>query len=133
MEPVRKKSKKRDAILNCIRQTKCHPTAEWIHQQLKPEFPDLSLGTVYRNIAMFKEAGVIQSIGVVNGLERYDFTTAPHTHFVCTQCGEVTDLDDVVLPASVLEETEAAGCSVTGYQLQFTGVCACCRAKKQAM
>ena len=133
MEPVRKKSKKRDAILNCIRQTKCHPTAEWIHQQLKPEFPDLSLGTVYRNIAMFKEEGVIQSIGVVNGLERYDFTTAPHTHFVCTQCGEVTDLDDVVLPASVVKETEAAGCTVTGYQLQFTGVCARCQAKKQAV
>ena len=128
MERVRKHSKKRDAILNCIRDTKCHPTAEWVYQQLKPDFPDLSLGTVYRNISMFKEEGIIQSIGVVNGLERYDFTTAPHTHFICTQCGEVLDLDGVTLPAEVLSDA-AAGGSITSYQLQFTGVCARCSSK----
>ena len=126
MERTRKHSRKRDAILDCIRRTKCHPTAEWVHQQLKPEFPDLSLGTVYRNIAMFKEEGVIQSIGVVNGLERYDIVTDPHTHFICTCCGQVLDLDTVVLPGSVLEDVAAAGGAVTSYQLQFTGTCPHC-------
>ena len=125
MERSRKHSKKRDAILDCIRGTKCHPTAEWVYQQLKPDFPDLSLGTVYRNIAMFKEEGIIQSIGVVNGLERYDINTNPHTHFICSVCGQVTDLDEVVLPAAVLEEA-ASGGVITSYQLQFVGVCAEC-------
>lgn len=129
MERVRKHSRKRDAILECIRRTKCHPTAEWVYQQLKPEFPDLSLGTVYRNIAMFKDEGVIQSIGVVGGLERYDFTTDPHTHFICTSCGQVLDLDNVVLPAPVLDQVTAAGGTIASYQLQFTGRCACCTKK----
>ena len=67
MEGTRKHSRKRDAILDCMRHTTCHPTAEWVYQQLKPVFPDLSLGTVYRNLSVFKASGMIQSIGVVNG------------------------------------------------------------------
>ena len=55
MERVRKRSKKRDAILACIRETDTHPSAEWIYTRLKPQIPDLSLGTVYRNLSMFRE------------------------------------------------------------------------------
>ena len=54
MPAVRKHSRKRDAILECLRCTTSHPTAEWIYTQLKPTIPDLSLATVYRNLAMFK-------------------------------------------------------------------------------
>jgi len=130
MEKARKHSKKRDAILACIRQTKCHPTADWIYQQLKPEIPDLSLGTVYRNIAMFREEGTIQSIGVVNGLEHFDGTIEPHTHFICTGCGRVLDLEGVTLPQEAVDH--AADCSgglVNSFQLQFTGLCAECKTK----
>ena len=131
MERTRKHSRKRDAILDCISRTKCHPSAEWVYQQLKPEIPDLSLGTVYRNIAMFKEEGTIQSIGVVNGLERYDFNTEPHTHFICTECGKVLDLDGVDLPAAVISNAETMiGGAVTSYHLQFTGHCSECRNKQ---
>lgn len=127
MERMKKRSKKRDAILQCISGTKCHPTADWVYQQLKPQIPDLSLGTVYRNIAMFKEEGVIQSIGVVNGLERYDYNTAPHTHFVCTQCHQVLDLDEIQLPQGVIDQTERCfGGKIGSYQLQFSGQCAEC-------
>lgn len=130
MERARKHSRKRDAILDCIRNTKCHPTADWVYQQLKPEIPDLSLGTVYRNIAMFKQEGVIQSVGVVNGLERFDFNTAPHTHFVCTDCCQVLDLDEIELPPEILEQTERCfGGRIGGYQLQFSGQCADCARK----
>ena len=131
MERTRKHSRKRDAILNCISRTTCHPSAEWVYQQLKPEIPDLSLGTVYRNIAMFKEEGTIQSIGVVNGLERYDFNTAPHTHFICTACGSVLDLGTIELPQSFVQDAETAigGGAVASYHLQFSGECADCRKK----
>ena len=128
MEKTRKRSKKRDAILTCIRQTKCHPTADWIYQQLKPEIPDLSLGTVYRNLAMFRSEGIIQSIGVVNGLERYDADTSSHSHFVCSQCGQVYDLEGLNLPKSFMEEAaRCTGGTITNYHLQFTGSCADCR------
>lgn len=132
MERTRKHSRKRDAILDCLSRTKCHPSAEWVYQQLKPEIPDLSLGTVYRNIAMFKEDGTIQSIGVVNGLERYDYNTAPHTHFICTHCGSVVDLEGIELAPSAISEAEGlAGGAVASYQLQFTGTCSECQKQEQ--
>ena len=130
MEKVRKHSKKRDAILNCIRSTRCHPTADWVYQQLKPEIPDLSLGTVYRNLAMFREEGMIQSLGTVHGMERYDGNTAPHTHYICTTCGQVIDLENVELPTALVESAaEAAGGSITTYQLLFNGKCRSCSEK----
>ena len=130
METTRKHSKKRDAILECICGTKTHPSAEWVYQQLKPQIPDLSLGTVYRNISIFKQDGIIQSIGTVQGLERYDGNTDPHTHFICTSCGKVIDLDHVVMPQQTLVQAEAAaGGSISSYQLQFFGSCSDCKNK----
>ena len=87
MDTIRKHSKKRDAILNCLRETDAHPSAEWVYSRLKPQIPDLSLGTVYRNLALFKETGEAISLGTVMGLERFDGRTDPHIHFVCTRCG----------------------------------------------
>ena len=87
MEKRQNYSRKREAILSAICSTDIHPTADWIYQKLKPIYPDLSLGTVYRNIARFKEDGLIISVGVVEGQERLDGTTAPHAHFICSKCG----------------------------------------------
>ena len=71
-------SSKRNAIYNTILNTTSHPSARWIYEQLKPDYPDLSLGTVYRNISLFKNDG----------------NTSPHTHFVCNCCGRVIDVAD---------------------------------------
>ncbi len=127
MEQTRRFSRKRQAILDTIRRSHCHPTADQVYQQLKPSFPDLSLATVYRNIALFKELGEIQSIGVVNGLEHFDGVTAPHTHFVCSRCGQVRDLD-FALPDALLRQAQAcSGGTVTSFQLQFYGLCPDCK------
>lgn len=121
-------SKKREAIYSCLCSTDSHPTADWIHQQLLPSYPDLSLATVYRNLAQMKEAGVIQSVGVVSGQERFDAVVEPHTHFVCTSCSRVQDLQMVVLPAELVNAAEeASGCKITGTSLRFTGLCPRCR------
>ena len=131
MESVRKHSKKRDAILDCIRTTKIHPSAEWVYQQLKPQIPDLSLGTVYRNLAMFKADGTICSLGTVAGLERYDGDTSPHTHLICTTCAGVLDLEPIELPPSLLENAcRQTGASISSHQLQFFGTCKGCREKQ---
>ena len=63
MERATRYSKKREAILNAIRGSDAHPSAEWIYQALKPAHPDLSLGTVYRNLLFFQRQGTIQSVG----------------------------------------------------------------------
>ena len=90
MEATAKHFRKRDAILNCLRNTDVHPSAEWVYEQLKAEHSDISLATVYRNLARFKERGEIISVGTVNGIERFDGNTNPHVHFICTNCSIVT-------------------------------------------
>ena len=92
MEPTAKHFRKRDAILTCLRQSKAHPSAEWVFSQLKPEIPDLSLGTVYRNLSMFKQQGTIVSLGAVNCVERFDYNTAPHVHFICSECADIAQI-----------------------------------------
>jgi Fur family peroxide stress response transcriptional regulator len=92
MDILRKHSKKRDAILEVIRSTVSHPGARWVYDRLKPAIPDLSLGTVYRNLTFFRQEGLVLSLGVVNGEERFDGNVAPHPHLVCRRCGRVADL-----------------------------------------
>jgi len=131
MERAAKHFRKRDAILTCLRQTTEHPSAEWVYNRLKPEYPDLSLGTVYRNLTLFKEQGVISSLGTVKGVERFDGNTAPHVHFVCTGCASVIDLPEIQIPASLrMGEEKAAGCHVSNCQLTFTGICNQCNENK---
>lgn len=127
MERTVRYSKKREAILNVIRGTSCHPSAEWVYQQLKPRHPDLSLGTVYRNLAFFQEHGLVQSVGVVLGQERFDAIVAPHSHFICNCCGSVLDLPDIY-PESGLEQTVSTqyGFAVERCELTFYGLCPSC-------
>ena len=124
-------SKKRAAILEAIRGTECHPSAEWIYQKLKLEHPDLSLGTVYRNLTHFQETGEIKSVGVVKGQERFDANTAPHSHFVCTECGAVCDLPEIK-PDPDLDRTvcNRYGHAVSRHELVFYGCCKDCLQQK---
>ena len=125
-------SKKREAIWACLRGTKSHPTAEWIYAQLKPEYPALSLATVYRNLAALKKSGAIRSVGIVDGQERFDAATESHPHAVCTRCGAVVDLTQVALPAALADAVQAeTGFSVAETVLQFSGLCPECRKKQQ--
>lgn len=130
MERTIRYSKKREAILHAIQNTTCHPSAEWIYQTLKPTQPDLSLGTVYRNLAFFQEQGVIKSVGVVNGQERFDALTSPHSHFICSRCGAVVDLLglslDEDLDHTVSEQYKFA---VDRHECTFYGVCQTCMQK----
>ena len=120
-------SKKREAILTAIRSTTCHPSAEWIYHTLKPTHPDLSLGTVYRNLVFFQQQGQVQSVGVVNGQERFDGNTAPHSHFVCTNCGAVIDLHSVKLDSSLTRAvSKQYGLAVERHELTCYGRCQTC-------
>lgn len=128
MATMRRHSKKRDAILSCIRNSKTHPSAEWIYTQLKPEHPDLSLGTVYRNLALFRESGEIVSVATVHGVERLDAYTEPHAHFICDQCDAVIDVD---IPMEDLRTVlqKQYGCEVQRSSMIFHGLCECCKEK----
>ena len=127
----RRHFRKRDAILECLRKSDAHPSAEMVFSQLKQEYSDLSLGTVYRNLAMFKAEGIIASLGTVNGVERFDPITEPHVHFVCTRCNRVMDLPRLQVPDELCKTVNAeTGGHVQSCQLTFTGICPKCLASQ---
>lgn len=120
-------SRKRQSILDCLLSTKEHPTAEWIYSQIKPQYPSLSLATVYRNLNMLRDEGLIQSVGTVMGQERFDADVSPHTHIVCIKCGRVADAFDVVLPKDVCSDAEkASGFRILRAELRLSGICSRC-------
>jgi Fur family peroxide stress response transcriptional regulator len=125
MTGLRKHSRQRDAIYNAIRSTDTHPSAEWVYAKVRDELPDISLGTVYRNIAVFKSEGGIVSVGVVNGQERFDARTDEHAHFVCERCGAIIDLEaDGDGPPGGEYIARRYGARV--YRVQYYGLCADC-------
>ena len=131
METSKKNFRKRTAILSFLRQTKDHPSAEMVFNHLKQEIPDLSLGTVYRNLSMFKAQGEIISVGTVGGVERFDGNAEPHVHFVCTGCNAVIDLPQIQVPDELNRQvTEATGGTVDMCNLTFTGQCKACAEKR---
>lgn len=122
-------SRKREAVLAALKGTKVHPTAEWIYQRLKPQYPDLSLGTVYRNLGRFQETGQAVSLGVIGGYERFDGDTRPHAHLVCQQCGAVVDVYDALPQKEQLDAvSEKTGCKVCSASVMFRGLCPACLA-----
>ena len=133
MDTAPKQFKKRNAILACLRSTDCHPSAEMVHEMLQTDHPDISLATIYRNLSRFKEQGLIQSLGTVNGIERFDANTASHVHFICSQCGCVLDLHQMDAPQRLCQEAaQYVGGLVDSCQLMFFGTCQECLAKKQS-
>ncbi len=126
MEQTKKHFRKRDAILACLQESHSHPSAEVIYSRLKPVIPDLSMGTVYRNLSLFKEQGLIISVATVNGVERFDGNTDPHVHFLCSKCDAVIDLHEITVPRSLADAARNCGGKVESCSLSFTGVCRQC-------
>jgi Fe2+ or Zn2+ uptake regulation protein len=88
-----RKTRQRDLILKTLRGTKSHPTADWIYEKVKKEIPNISLGTVYRNLSTLKEMGEILELNYGSKYSRFDGNPQNHYHFVCTECGRVFDVE----------------------------------------
>lgn len=121
-----KYSKQREAILAYLHSTKKHPTAETVYQELRKEYPRLSLGTVYRNLNLLSESGEILRLNCGDGMDHFDATVEPHYHFICRKCGCVLDLD---MPSIEFIDEEAGrnfDGEVEGHQVHFYGRCKEC-------
>ena len=104
MEKKLRHSHQRDMIYNYLLSTKEHPSAEMIYEVLKKEEPNLSLGTVYRNLKLLEELGLVRKVTTLNNVERYDAWCEDHVHFICSECGAVLDLpefDDSMIKKSI--------------------------------
>lgn len=128
MAAVTRHSEKREAIYAVLSASKRHPSAAWVYEQLRPRYPSLSLGTVYRNLAQFESQGLARVVAVVNGQERYDADMSDHAHFKCTRCGAVLDLSGDAIHEAIRACADVCPYPVSGFQLSFEGVCDACAA-----
>jgi len=112
------------AILSFLEDNTSHPSAEEIYRALKPRFPSLSPATVYNTLDALIYAGVLQEVNIDPARRRVDPNPKPHTHFLCTRCGRVYDLN---LPAHEISiPDEVMGFRVHRYALNLYGVCPAC-------
>jgi Fur family peroxide stress response transcriptional regulator len=129
---LRRNTRQRDAILNILRNTDSHPTADWVYEQARKIIPGISKGTVYRNLNLLKEAGEISELNLSGTMSRYEGKPENHYHFRCEQCGRVFDLDQPVNKDLDNEIAAKTGFKVSYHQLEFRGLCHDCQ-KKQKM
>lgn len=121
-----RKSRQRESILKILRGTKSHPTADTIYLEMKDEFPDLSLGNVYRNLNILVETGMIKRLDFGSTFNRYDGNCETHSHFICEKCGEVSDLEinENLNPEDFIKNSK--GKKVKNFTLEFFGICEKC-------
>ena len=122
-----KHSKQRDALVEILRSTTCHPTADWLYDKLREQFPKISLATVYRNLKQLEETGEIVSIKGGTGPEHYDGATNCHYHFICGECGSVKDMEVQPVTDLVDKCKEETNFEISGYSLLFYGKCEKCK------
>ncbi|MFC1901481.1 transcriptional repressor [Chloroflexota bacterium] len=124
-----KKSKQRDAILRVLRSTNTHPTVQWIYDQVRHEIPNISMGTVYRNLKLLKQEGQIMELDIADTSSRFDGTAQNHYHFRCEQCRRVFDVDEPVCESLDKRVAEKTGFKISYHLLEFRGLCKDCQCK----
>ncbi len=127
-----KYSRQREVIKTFLCTRKDHPTADVVYLNVRQQYPNISLGTVYRNLTLLSEMGEIMRLRVGDGVDHFDADTSPHNHFVCSECGSVIDLKmeniDYIKEAA---EKNFSG-RIDGYSAYFYGLCGNCCGKLQS-
>lgn len=127
-----KHSKQRESIKQYLDVHRTHPTAETVYLDIKQEFPNISLGTVYRNLNLLADMGEILRISPGDGPDRFDGNPNPHYHFVCESCGAVLDIDlDMQTDLDMLAQEHFDG-KINGHTTQFFGLCPNCNKNKNS-
>lgn len=122
-----KHSRQRDAIVANLRGRKDHPTADMVYQDIRKEFPNISLGTVYRNLSLLVTLGMAKKITAGTGAEHYDGDVRPHNHFICRGCGRVIDTNDFIDSSKIRElASDHFGGRIEDCSIQFYGLCGEC-------
>ena len=127
---VTRYSKQREALIEILKSTDTHPTADWLYSQLRKQFPNVSLATVYRNLRQLSEQGEILALLSNSEPEHYDGCTKDHYHFMCSKCGAVKDLEIEVLSDLNSEVSKKTGFEISRHSLMFYGICRDCLQKK---
>jgi Fe2+ or Zn2+ uptake regulation protein len=124
--PPYRRSKQREEILALLRSTDTHPTANWLFGKLKKEFPNLSVGTVYRNIGILVHQGLLGRIAFGSTLERLDANVNEHYHFICEKCDAIIDLKLAIERGLDKQVPTSEGFEVHRHTVEFYGLCPKC-------
>lgn len=121
-----KYSRQREAIKGFLMTRKDHPTADIVYSNVRNEFPNISLGTVYRNLTLLADIGEIARLRLGDGVDHFDADTSPHYHFVCEKCGGVSDL--AIENMNFLNEMAGKNFDgrISGHVTYFYGICPQC-------
>jgi len=127
--PPYRQSKQRQRVLALLKSTDRHPTANWLFGKLKKEFPNLSIGTIYRNIGILVHQGLIGRIAFGNTFDRLDANVTEHYHFICERCEAIIDLKIPVERRLEKQVPTSEGFEVHRHAVEFYGLCPKCAKK----
>lgn len=123
--PIRMTDQRR-ALMEELKGTRSHPTAEDLYRSVRKRLPRISLGTVYRNLEKMVDCGLVRKVDIAGERMRFDADTTPHHHVRCEICGRVGDVyghgPTLSLDAGDLE----SDFTITGFSIEFTGLCPKC-------
>ena len=120
-------TKQRETILRILRATRSHPTADGIYEEAKKEIPNISKGTVYRNLKVLQENGQVSELNLDGSVSRYEAKRENHYHFRCERCGRVFDVDYSVDRELDRKVAKITGLKISCHQLEFRGLCHDCQ------
>lgn len=118
-------TQQRRVILEELWKVKTHPSADEVYHLVRKRLPHISLGTVYRNLEILSEAGIILKLGVGGSQKRFDGNTNPHYHFRCTKCNVIYDVDFIFNVSEIKEKINTVP-NISGFNLEFYGLCESC-------
>ncbi len=119
-------SRQRELIKDILKGRCDHPTADMVYASAREIAPDISLGTVYRNLKLLADEGLILTLETEDKRLHYDGDTSRHSHFICNECGKIIDL---FKPIETPAELKEAGLMVTEEKCIYYGYCKECRVK----
>jgi len=126
-----RKSSQRDAILKVVKNTNSHPGADWIYEQVKKEIPNISMGTIYRNLRLLANTGEIKDLSIPGTPSRFDGSTSDHHHLVCEKCSRIFDLDESANCNMEAEIFQKTGFKAKVQYLKFIGLCSDCQKEQE--
>ena len=121
-----KYSRQRESIKEFLADRYDHPTADVVYENIKKIDPNISLGTVYRNLGLLTDLGEILKITTGDGKDHYDANTAPHNHFICKKCGRVLDMKMDNIDHIIETAGKDFDGQIDGYTVLFYGSCGDC-------
>jgi Fur family peroxide stress response transcriptional regulator len=121
-----KATPQRIAICRIALSSRAHPSAQQVYDEVKKIQPTVSLATVYKTLELLRDLELVQEINFPNGQARFDSYMNPHINLVCLKCGNITDLDDIIVEEITRKVAAATKFKPTGQRMDVYGICQKC-------